>query len=102
MKKVIVISKGEQYAKYVEIGLLIDQTHAMTLAEKHVHLVKVKPTTRTDIYIEEQPHSFVTIAVGTYGIEDLPIILKKLKGISGYDLLTKYNSEENNNFNVLN
>lgn len=43
MKQIIVISQGEQYVKYVEIGLLIDQTYAMTLGEEHVHLVKVKP-----------------------------------------------------------
>lgn len=87
MKQIIVIPQGEQYAKYVEIGLLIDQTYAMTLGEEHVHLVKIKPTTRTDIYIAEQPYSFVTIAVGTYGIEDLPIILKKLKSISGWNTM---------------
>lgn len=100
MKKIIVIPQGEQYAKYVEIGFLIDQTYAMTLGEEHVHLVKVKPTTRTDNYIAEQPYSFVTIAVGTYGIEDLPIILKKLKSISGYDLLTNYHHVEDGYFNL--
>lgn len=100
MKKIIVIPQGEQYAKYVEIGLLIDQSYAITLGEEHVHLVKVKPTTQADIYIAEQPYSFITIAVGTYGIQDLPILLKKLKSVSGYALLTKYHHVEDDYFNL--
>lgn len=90
MKKIIVIPQGEQYAKYVEIGFLIDQSCAITVGEEHIHLVTVKPTTRTDIYIAELRYSCITIAVDAYGIEDLPSILKQLKSISGYTLLTKY------------
>lgn len=39
-EKIIVIPQGEQYAKYVEIGLLIVQSYAITLGEEHMHLVK--------------------------------------------------------------
>lgn len=84
----------------MEIGLLIVQSYAITLGEEHVHLVKVKSTTQAGIYIAEQPYSFVTIAVGTYGIEDLPIFLKKLKSVSGYALLTQYHHVEDEYCNL--
>ncbi|ODP30017.1 hypothetical protein PTI45_00470 [Paenibacillus nuruki] len=100
MKKIIVIPQGEQYAKYVEIGLLIDPSYAITLGEEHVHLVKVMPTTRADIYIAEQTYSFITIAVGIYEIEDLPAILKRLNKISAYQLLTTYHHVEDRIFNI--
>lgn len=40
------------------------------------------------------------IAVGTYGIEDLPVILEKLKSVSGCALLTQYHHVEDEYCNL--
>lgn len=101
MKQIIVIPQGEKYAEYVELGYLVDKHYAITVDHEHVHLVKVNPTTRADIYIAEQPYSFVTIAVGKYTIEDLPAILKKLRALSAYTLLTRGYDIENGHFDIM-
>lgn len=99
-KTITVIPYEEQYAQYIDSGILISNDHALTLTEERVHLVKVVSTSNPYVYRALAPYCFITVADGKYSINDLQHIFTALKKISAYDLLVRFYNVEHSIFDV--
>ncbi|PYI54497.1 hypothetical protein [Paenibacillus flagellatus] len=77
-----------QYGR-VQNALLVDETHVVVSDRFWVDLVEVERV-GPDEYRAAYDYAYITIAKGGRTVSALEKIVRKLRGMSGYELITKH------------